>query len=70
MVEHTTLVEQLKALGIPEGKPLMVHASLRRVGPIAGGADTLLAALLQTIAPQGTLLMILGADEDEPFDNT
>jgi aminoglycoside N3'-acetyltransferase len=37
MVEHTTLVEQLKALGIPEGKPLMVHASLRRVGPIAVG---------------------------------
>lgn len=46
----------------------MVHASLRKVGPVVGGADTLLDALLETLTPKGTLLMVLGANEDEPFD--
>ena len=46
----------------------MVHASLRKVGPIQGGADALLDALIETLGPRGTLLMVLGADDAEPFD--
>ena len=62
------VVAELKALGIRDGAAIMVHASLRRVGPIDGGADTLLDSLLEAIGSGGTLVMPLGASPDEPFD--
>lgn len=46
----------------------MVHASVRKIGPLEGGADALLDALIQALGPGGTLLMVLGADDEEPFD--
>jgi aminoglycoside N3'-acetyltransferase len=67
-VERSALLHQMKSLGVDSYTPLMVHASLRKVGPIAGGADTLLDCLLETLEPSGTMLMVLGADEDELFD--
>lgn len=68
MTDQAKLVAQLKGLGVPTAKPLMVHASLRKVGPVTGGAEMLLEALLEALGSQGTLLMVLGADEDQPFD--
>ncbi len=55
----------LRALEVPRAGPLMVHASMRAVG---GDAGALLSALLAHLDPDGTLLMVLGADADEPFD--
>lgn len=46
----------------------MVHASMRRVGPITGGADGLIEAIVAALGPNGTMLMMLAADDDEPFD--
>ena len=48
----------------------MVHASLRAVGPVAGGAAGVLEALGSAVRPSGTLLMNLGAREepDAAFD--
>jgi aminoglycoside N3'-acetyltransferase len=46
----------------------MIHSSLRRVGPIVGGAQALLGALVDATGPDGTLLMVLGADLSVPFD--
>jgi aminoglycoside 3-N-acetyltransferase len=68
MIARSTLLGQLKSLGVCEGATLMVHASLRRTGPIDGGADALLDSLFEAIGPDGTLVMPLGADDDEPFD--
>jgi aminoglycoside 3-N-acetyltransferase len=45
-----------------------VHASMRAIGPVEGGALGLLDALRGAIGPQGTLLMVLSALEGEPFD--
>ena len=67
-ISAASLVRQLLILGLQEGAIVMVHASLRRVGPIDGGADALIDALRKTIGPTGTLLMVLGADDSEPFD--
>jgi aminoglycoside N3'-acetyltransferase len=50
------LKAQLRAIGVGPGDLLMVHASLRAVGPVAGGPPGLLAALLDVLGPQGTLL--------------
>ncbi|RDV38475.1 aminoglycoside N(3)-acetyltransferase [Bradymonadaceae bacterium TMQ3] len=56
---HTlaTLTRELRALGISPGINLLVHCSMRRIGFIAGGAQTLLQALLDTIGPHGTLMV-------------
>ena len=63
-----TLVEQLGALGLRPGDTVMTHASMRCVGPVQGGAKGLLEAQMAVVGADGTLLMVLSADEDEPFD--
>jgi aminoglycoside 3-N-acetyltransferase len=45
----------------------MVHASLRAVGTILGGPDVLIDAVMQSIAPDGTMMVYVGAQS--PFDD-
>ncbi len=59
---------QLRALGVCEGDLVMIHTSMRRVGPVEGGAAGVIEALRAAVGAGGTLLMVLSADEDEPFD--
>ena len=47
MTDKATLVKQFQALGIKPGMTLLVHSSLRRVGKVDGGADTIIDALLE-----------------------
>lgn len=61
------LAADLRGLGVPAGGVVMVHASMRKLGPIDGGAEVALAALLEAVGPDGTLLMVLGAAAAEPF---
>jgi len=58
-----SLVEDLRTLGVREGDVVMVHASLRRVGPVVGRAAGLIAALDLALGEGGTSMMVLGADE-------
>ena len=51
------LVAQLKQLGITPGGILLVHSSLRPLGKVEGGAETVVNALLEALGPEGTLLM-------------
>lgn len=51
----TELAAQLQALGLRRGDLVMVHVSLKAVGPIAGGPATLLDALLDGLGHEGTL---------------
>ena len=57
MADFASLSEEFKALGIRPGMDLLVHSSLRRVGPVEGGADTVIDALLSVLGPEGTLMM-------------
>jgi hypothetical protein len=41
---------------LPKGDIVMVHASLRSVGAILGGPDTLIAALLTAVGRGGTIM--------------
>jgi aminoglycoside N3'-acetyltransferase len=68
MHDRQTLTAQLNALGLPTDRPVMVHAGLRSIGAIDGGADTLIDALLDAIAPGGTMLMMVAERGDVPFD--
>ena len=42
-------------MGITTGDVILVHSSLRKLGPVKGGADTVSDALLEAIGPRGTL---------------
>src|SRR5689334_9118344 len=62
------LVADLERLGVAEGDLLMVHASMRRVGPVEDGAAGVVRALEDAVGPAGTLVMYLDALGDVPFD--
>ncbi|RPK81577.1 MULTISPECIES: AAC(3) family N-acetyltransferase [Streptomyces] len=47
----------LSALGVRPGDVLLVHASLRSVGPVQGGPTAVLAALRRTVGPEGTVVV-------------
>jgi aminoglycoside 3-N-acetyltransferase len=44
------------AIGLEAGDAVLVHAALRKVGPIVGGPDMLVAALRDVVGPEGTIL--------------
>jgi aminoglycoside 3-N-acetyltransferase len=46
MVSYRDLSATFKELNIPHSAPVIVHASLSRIGEIRGGAETVLGALL------------------------
>jgi aminoglycoside N3'-acetyltransferase len=47
----------------------MVHASLRRLGPVEGGAGGVLDAIENALGPGGTVLMVLGAKDEWSWVN-
>lgn len=49
--------EDFRNLGVEKGDTLLVHSSMRSLGPVEGGAQTVVEALLQVLGDQGTLLM-------------
>lgn len=63
------LVRQLRQLGLRADDVVMVHASLRRLGPVAGGPAAVLAALLECVGAHGTLLAFVSWDQS-PYEQT
>jgi aminoglycoside 3-N-acetyltransferase-4 len=55
-VSREKLTDDLRALGLTPRMDVMVHSSLRSIGPVRGGATTVIEAMLAAIAPGGTLL--------------
>jgi aminoglycoside 3-N-acetyltransferase len=53
----TQFQADLLALGVRPGGVLMVHSSLRALGNVPGGAETVIEGLLATLGEDGTLLM-------------
>lgn len=51
------LADDLRALGLSPGDTVMVHASVRSVGDIAGGPDQIHLAIKDAITESGTLVM-------------
>lgn len=63
------LARDFHLLGVRPGDTLMVHASIRSVGPIPGGARTLLSALRDAVGAHGTL-MGFASWRDSPYEET
>ena len=59
-----TLGNDLRQIGVRPGDLLMVHASVRSVGPVVGGVNVLIQALFDAIGPEGTVSAYV---DFEPF---
>ena len=67
MHRRSTLTAQLRDLGLRDGDLVMVHAALRTVGPVFGGPDALIDALLAAVGHAGTVAAYL--DWDAPWED-
>ena len=56
-VTQADIVAGLHTLGLKAGDGLMVHSSLSSFGQVAGGAPAVIAALMEVLTPEGTLLL-------------
>lgn len=52
-LSRAALADDLRALGISEGSRLVVHSSLRSLGRVEGGADTVVDCLLEAVGGDG-----------------
>ena len=57
MLNQEAILSGLRAIGVQSGMELEVHCSLKSFGPVAGGAETVLAALKAAVGPEGSLFM-------------
>lgn len=54
---HRALVEAFRSVGICRGMRVCVHASLSQLGYVEGGAHAVVDALLESVGPDGCLVM-------------
>ena len=59
-----SIAADLEALGVVAGDMLMVHASLRAVGPVVSGADAIIAGIRDALGPAGTLMVYTDWEAD------
>lgn len=57
MLTRAELREQLQSISVRAGMDVLVHSSLKRVGAVDGGADTIIDAIRDVIGPSGTLMI-------------
>lgn len=57
MHDRASLTRDLQKLGVLAGDTLFVHSSFKSLGPVEGGAGTVVSALEEVLGPQGLLLM-------------
>ncbi|MGG1554359.1 aminoglycoside N(3)-acetyltransferase [Paenibacillus ferrarius] len=53
----SSMIRDMKELGVQEGDTLLVHASLSSMGWVCGGAQAVVQALLRSVGDEGTLVM-------------
>lgn len=62
------IADQLRQLGLQAGDHVLVHSALTSFGRVAGGADTVIDALLDVVGPDGTVLAPTFESKDKVFD--
>jgi len=56
-VSKIQILKDLRKMGIKEGDMLYVFTSLKSIGYVPGGPETVLDALIETLGPDGTLVL-------------
>ena len=54
-VTKAEILRGLRAFGIVPGDALLVHSSLKSMGRVEGGADTVIDALIEAVGPDGII---------------
>jgi aminoglycoside 3-N-acetyltransferase len=57
LITRARLADDLRTLGLRRGDVVMVHASVRAIGEIAGGPDEIHLAIKDVITDAGTMMM-------------
>jgi len=57
MTARRIIADNLLRLGLRRGGAVLAHSSLRSLGQLPGGAETVITALLDALGPEGTLMM-------------
>ena len=52
---RSDLCAGFRSAGLLPGDLVLVHSALRRLGPVDGGAETLIDALIEAVGPDGTV---------------
>jgi aminoglycoside 3-N-acetyltransferase len=60
MHSREQLSSDFRRLGVEAGDTVMLHASVRAVGPVAGGPDQIHLALKDALTAEGSLIMYAG----------
>jgi aminoglycoside 3-N-acetyltransferase len=63
VISRRELERDFRGLGVSPGSTVMVHASVRAVGEIAGGPDQIHLALKDVLTERGTLMMYASCPE-------
>ena len=63
MFSRQELADGFRALGVSPGDTVMVHASVRSVGSIAGGPDQIHLAIKDALTDSGTMMMYASCPE-------
>jgi len=63
VISRDRLAGQLRALGLRAGNTVMVHASVRAVGEVAGGPDEIHLAIKDVLTATGTMMMYAGCPD-------
>ncbi|MCK4785705.1 MAG: AAC(3) family N-acetyltransferase [Desulfobacteraceae bacterium] len=70
-VTQTEVAEGLKETGLKPGDVVLVHSAMRTLGHVDGGAETVVAALLEMLGERGTLVVptftFFHEAEDDPI---
>lgn len=64
LVSRRQLIAEVQELGVATGNVVMVHVSMKSLGWVLGGADTIVQALLDAVGPDGTLVAMCGWHSD------
>lgn len=65
-ITRQDLRRDLERLGVRPGDVVMVHAAMRKVGPLLNGPDALIGALLTAVGAEGTVMAY--TDWDARYD--
>lgn len=64
-----SLTDELRNLGVKPGEILLVHSSLKSLGWVCGGAETVVLSLLECLGEDGTLVVPTHTgDNSDPAD--
>ena len=69
LATSSSLEAGLRKLGLDKGDTVMVHASLRAVGPIEGRAEVLVNAIINVLTDTGTLMAYVDYEPTEAAPN-